>query len=212
MRDISKIGALFDLDGVIIDSESLYTEFWSEIERMYPTGIPNFPVAIKGTTLPTILENYPTQEIRDDVTRRLVDFQANMKYRLFPGAIEFLEEIRDKGIPTALITSSDDQKMSCVFEQLPQLKDKFDYIIDGSMVTNSKPHPEGYLRGAEAIGRKPEDCFVFEDSLQGLAAGKASGATVIGLCTTYPKETVSQIADKTISGFTPTTLTELLNL
>ncbi|MCH5319277.1 MAG: HAD family phosphatase [Paramuribaculum sp.] len=212
MRDIDLTGALFDLDGVILDTENIYTEFWAEIEKEFPTGIPNFPIAIKGTTLPTILSNYPTNEIKDEISRRLKNFQANMPYRAFPGAIEFLEELMSRNIPAALVTSSDDQKMSCVFKTIPQLKDKFVTVIDGSMVSNSKPHPEGYLRAAKAINRRPENCFVFEDSLQGLAAGRASGATVVALATTYPRENLEGLADIIIELFSDNTLETLLSL
>ena len=57
-------------------------------------------------------------------------------------------------------------------------------LVTGSMVKRSKPDPEGYLTGAQLIGVPIEDCYVFEDSLQGLQAGMSSGATVIGLATT----------------------------
>lgn len=188
-------GALFDLDGVIIDSEGRYTKFWEDIEHIYPTGIPDYAVAIKGTTLPVILNNYNTQEVRDDITRRLMDFQSRMAFEPYPGAMEFLEELARRGVPMALVTSSDDRKMARLFDTLPRLRDLMKVVIDGSMVSHSKPHPEGYLRAAKEIGRNPEDCFVFEDSLQGLAAGRASGATVVGIATTYPPQTIKERAD-----------------
>ena len=192
-------GALFDLDGVIIDSEGRYTIFWNEIERIYPTGIPNYAIAIKGTTLPTILNNYNSQKVRDDITARLMEFQANMVYEPYPGAIEMLEELNRRDVPMALVTSSDERKMSHLFQHLPRLKELMCAVIDGSMVTHSKPDPEGYLRGAAAIGVAPENCFVFEDSLQGLSAGRSSGATVVGLSTTYPVEEIEKRADIVVS-------------
>lgn len=190
---------LFDLDGVIIDSERLYTEFWSKIEEIYPTGIPNFPVAIKGSTLPEILVLYPTEEIRKDVTRRLNEFQDSMVFPLLPGAIEFLDSLKEQGIPRALVTSSDTRKMDCLFRQLPQLREKFDVILDASKVTKSKPDPQGYLIAAEALGAKPEECVVFEDSLNGLKAARASGAKVVALATTYPAEELKGMGDLIIS-------------
>lgn len=190
---------LFDLDGVIIDSERLYTEFWSKIEEIYPTGIPNFPVAIKGSTLPEILVLYPTEEIRKDVTRRLNEFQDSMVFPLLPGAIDFLDSLKEQGIPRALVTSSDTRKMDCLFRQLPQLREKFDVILDASKVTKSKPDPQGYLIAAEALGAKPEECVVFEDSLNGLKAARASGAKVVALATTYPAEELKGMGDLIIS-------------
>lgn len=192
---------LFDLDGVIIDSEGLYTIFWSDIESIYPTGIPNFAVAIKGSTLPEILALYPTEEIRMDVTARLHDFQDNMKFPLMPGAMEFLQKLKDKGIPRALVTSSDPRKMERVYSQLPQLKGMFDVIIDASKVTRSKPDPQGYLLAAEELGTDIRDCVVFEDSFNGLKAGRASGAKVIALATTYPADVLAGLADEVWEGW-----------
>lgn len=84
-------GALFDLDGVIIDSETLYTGFWNDIEAEFPTGIPDYAIAIKGRTLESIMEEYPTEEIRREITRRLMEFQASMRFTPLPGAVEMFE-------------------------------------------------------------------------------------------------------------------------
>ena len=73
---MAEIGVLFDLDGVLIDSETTYTKFWSEIGRIYPTGLDNFAIAIKGTTLPSILEYFPDASVRENITKRLLAFQA----------------------------------------------------------------------------------------------------------------------------------------
>lgn len=193
--------ALFDLDGVIIDSEKLYTVFWNDIEQMYPTGIPDYAVAIKGTTLPEILSHYPTEDIKQDITRRLYEFQDNMRFPLIGGAVDFLERLRANGIPRALVTSSDARKMRCLKSQLPELLELFDVVIDASKVTRSKPDPQGYLIAVEAVGVKPEDCVVFEDSINGLKAGRASGAGVVALATTYPAETLAPLADKVIESW-----------
>jgi HAD superfamily hydrolase (TIGR01509 family) len=194
-------GALFDLDGVLIDSESTYTRFWQEIDRIYPTGIENYAIAIKGTTLPEIMKHYDDESVKSDILRRIHDFQESMTYELYPGVVGFLTELRDRGIRSAIVTSSDNRKMQLLFEQLPQLKELVDVVVDASMVTRSKPDPEGYLKAAEAIGCNPDDCFVFEDSIQGLKAGNASGATVIALATTYPQEQLKGKAAKIIGGF-----------
>ena len=193
--------ALFDLDGVIIDSERLYTVFWDGIEKIYPTGIENFAVAIKGSTLPEILSLYKSDEEREDITSRLLDFQDNMMFPLMPGAMEFLKKLKDNGIPRALVTSSDSRKMDCLFKQLPELKDMFDVIIDASKVTKSKPDPQGYLLAAEALGVNAGDCEVFEDSLNGLKAGRASGAKVVGLATTLPAASLEGMADLIVGGW-----------
>lgn len=206
-----KYGALFDLDGVLIDSESMYTVFWQEIDRLYPTGIPNYAIAIKGTTLPEILKNYTDPAVVGDIVRRINEFQLTMRYPIFPGVEDFLTDLRRHGIPAAIVTSSDDRKMAHLYEQHPHFRDYFDVIIDASKVTRSKPDPQGYLMAAQALGCKPEDCIVFEDSLQGLKAGKAAGAKVVALATTYPREQLQGFADTIIDGFNEVTVDSLFD-
>lgn len=209
---MKRYGALFDLDGVLIDSESTYTRFWTEIDRIYPTGIENYAIAIKGTTLPEIMKHYDNEEVKADILRRIHDFQETMSYSLYPGVENFLSELQSRGIPAAIVTSSDSRKMQLLFGQIPQLKIYFQAVIDASMVSKSKPHPEGYIKAADAIGCRPEDCFVFEDSLQGLKAGNASGATVVALATTYPREALNGKAAKIIDGLGDITVDDMLSL
>lgn len=191
--------ALFDLDGVLIDSESTYTLFWASIEETYPTGIPDFPVAIKGTTLQEILKHYPDEAVRAEICRRLLDFQDSMVFSLYDGVAELLADLKTHGVPAAIVTSSDESKMTRLFGQHPTLRHCFDAVIDASKVTRSKPDPQGYLLAAQTLGVDPRHCFVFEDSLQGLRAGRASGATVVGLTTTYPQSAVEPLADIVVS-------------
>lgn len=205
-------GALFDLDGVLIDSETTYTRFWEEIDRIYPTGIENYAIAIKGTTLPEILKHYEDESVRTDIVRRVVEFQENLTFNLYDGVEEFLAQLRQNNIRTAIVTSSDNRKMQLLFSQIPQLKELVDVVIDASMVTHSKPNPEGYLKAAEAIGCNPKDCYVFEDSLQGLKAGRESGATAIALATTYPRETLKGKAAKIIDGFVGFSVKDMLSI
>ncbi len=209
---MAAIGALFDLDGVLIDSETTYTRFWEEIDRIYPTGIENYAIAIKGTTLPEILKHYDDEMVRTDIVRRVVEFQDALKFNLYDGVIEFLTELRQNSIHTAIVTSSDNKKMRLLFEQIPQLKEFVDVIIDASMVEHSKPNPEGYLKAAAALGCAPKDCYVFEDSLQGLKAGTDSGATVIALSTTYPREILKGKAAKIIDGFVGFSVKDMLSI
>ncbi|MCH5245462.1 MAG: HAD family phosphatase [Muribaculaceae bacterium] len=212
MNAKKRCGALFDLDGVLIDTESTYSLFWSSIDEMYPTGIEDFAAAIKGTTLTEILGHFPTDDIRADVKRRIHDFEATMVYDIMPGVMELLQSLREEGFPIAIYTSSDNVKMAHLRAQHPQLLDAVDVIITGSDVSNSKPHPEGYINAAKALGCRPEDCFVFEDSIQGLEAGRCSGATVIGLATTLPAERLHGKARVILDGLTGFTAKNLLEL
>lgn len=207
---MSDKGVLFDLDGVLIDSESIYTVFWAGIDREFPTGIPDFAHAIKGTTLSSILELFPEGDVREKVMARIHDFEDSIVYREFPGVRKFLASLKNAGIPMAIVTSSDKVKMECLFRQLPWMEGYFDAIVDGDMVSRSKPDPQGYLMGARAVGRDIRDCYVFEDSHQGLEAGRRSGATVIGLATTNSRESLEGEAHELIDGFTGFTLDDML--
>ncbi len=204
-------GVLFDLDGVLIDSEGEYSKFWAETGRKYGVPDPDFAANIKGTTLTEIL-TYFRAEDRDAVVQEIHDFEKQMRYPLFPGVEDFLKELKRFGIPAAVVTSSDDVKMSYLFAAHPEFKDYFSEFVTGSQVKKSKPDPEGYLTGARAIGVAPENCFVFEDSIQGLQAGLSSGAVVIGLATTNPVEKVSPLCHKVIRSFEDFTVDEMLSV
>lgn len=198
----TKYGFLFDLDGVIIDSESQYTRIWAQINQEFPTGIPGFELIIKGSTLSKILnENYDSEETRNKVSRRLHQLEAQMKYNYLPFAREFLIELKKRNLPSVLVTSSDNKKMAHLYEEIPEIRSFFDYIITGDLVKTSKPSPEGYLLGAEKIGVDPSRCFVFEDSLQGVMAGKNAGAYVVGIAGTLESEKLAPFSHIVINNF-----------
>ncbi len=198
---MGKTGVLFDLDGVLIDSEGLYTKFWEDVEQIYPSGIENFAYKIKGTALFNILNTYFSPNIHQDIINRVHDFENHIVYPIYEGAMEFLSELQQRDIPAAIVTSSDNVKMESLYHQYPFFKSYFSAIITGSDVTKSKPDPQGYLLAAKAIGCNAEDCYVFEDSLQGLEAGMRSGATIIGLTTSNPAEILKDKAHELIDNF-----------
>lgn len=195
----SKKGMLFDLDGVLVDSEGEYSKFWGSMGARYGL-VPTFASDIKGTTIGEILLNFPESD-HGLILDALHEFEANMEYPLYSGVMEFLERLKLAGIPSAIVTSSDNVKMDLLFIRRPELRAMVNEIITGSMVKHSKPDPEGYLKGAQMIGVPIEECCVFEDSLQGLQAGRSSGATVIGIATTNPREKVAPLADITVDKF-----------
>ena len=190
-------GALFDLDGVLIDSEGIYYKFWDSIARDYNVGVPDFAMAIKGTNMASIMAHFAPED-HAEILRRHTEFQQNMRFEFFEGALDFVRILAARGIPRAVVTSSEEGKMQQLYAQHPEFPSLFNAIITGDMVTNGKPHPECYLKGAAAIGCDIRDCYVFEDSLQGIQAGATAGATVVGLTTTYPHEIIAPLAHITI--------------
>ncbi len=207
------IGVLFDLDGVILDSEGTYTRFWEEIDRLYPTHVDGFAQVIKGSNLHKILHDYfPNDEIRGKVTQLLDSFQEQMRYAFFPHALAWIEQLHEAGVPMCVVTSSDKRKMNAVYAQHPHFKGLFNNVVVGEMVKNPKPDPECFLLGAQLLGVDIKNCYVFEDSLNGLQAGKESGAKVIALATTLPQVTLEGKADLIINNFNGFDLKTMLAL
>lgn len=191
---------LFDLDGVLVDTEDSYTEFWYSIDEIYPTGIENFAKVIKGTTLNSILNLYfRSDEIRDDIKRRLKAFERDMPFVLFPGALNLLKSLKSRGKRIAIVTSSPVEKMSRLMTEIPEMKACVDVLITDEDVVESKPSPEGYLLAASRLNVEPCRCVVVEDSINGLSAGRNAKAIVVGLSTTNPRSSIVDLADYTFS-------------
>lgn len=210
-RKLCDIGFLFDLDGVIIDSEKEYTRIWSLINQEFPTGIERFEYKIKGCTLSKILEeNYATPDLRKKVSDLLHKLEAEMHYEFLPSAEEFLLKLKNSSLPMALVTSSDNKKMAHLWEELPQLESIFDFIVTGDKVKESKPSPEGYLLAAKALGVSPQRAAVFEDSLQGVMAGKNANSYVVGISGTLPAETLAPFSHIVVEGLNEISLDHLI--
>ncbi len=198
-----KIYALFDLDGVIIDTEPQYDVFWKAIGKKYRPDIERLEVLIKGTTTPNILKTY-FSHLSEEETSRLVkmhdEFELSMDYPEIPGAIAFIRSLREAGIPTGLVTSSGNEKVMAVSAQY-HFSELFDTVVTAQRITEGKPNPMCYLLAAKDLGADPSDCFVFEDSFAGIQAGTAAGMKVIGLSTTNPEETIKNKVLQVIPDF-----------
>ncbi|GAB2459618.1 HAD family hydrolase [Conyzicola lurida] len=117
-------------------------------------------------------------EIINSLTESVKDqIRASVPWR--PGAMELLAELREAGVPTALVTMSLRTMAQLVVDSIPF--DAFDAIVSGDDVTHAKPHPEPYLTGASLLGVDIADCVALEDSQPGLASAVASGAVSIGI-------------------------------
>lgn len=207
-----KYGFLFDLDGVLIDSEKEYTKIWSTVNAEYPTGVPSFESRIKGCTLDKILDDYfPDREIREKVVKRLYELEGKMHYEYLPGAVELLKELRKRNFPAALVTSSNDDKMRHLDEELPEIRSYFTTIITADLISKSKPDPEGYLLAAKKIDCDIKNSIVFEDSYQGVKAGRRSGAYVVGVKGTVADNLLEEYSDKLVGSLAEIKLDDLLN-
>ena len=207
---MSQTAALFDLDGVLVDSEGVYYEFWDNIDKMFPTGIPDFAASIKGSTLKKIMDYFPDPDVRSRIIKMLDEQERSMKYVLFDGVLPFLDDLRSRHIPCAIVTSSNEDKMHKLFDQHPGFADYFKVVITDRQVTRSKPDPQGYLMAASQLDCDPAGCYVFEDSFSGLEAARRSGAKVIALSTTNTADLLKDKADKVISSFNQLSVDKLL--
>ena len=195
MNKEKPIAALFDFDGVVVDTEPQYSLFWDEKGKKYHPEIPEFGHHIKGQTLIQIYSQFFLQPegLQSEITRELLDYETRMSFEFIPGVVDFMKELRLKGVKIAIVTSSNNQKMANAHRALPELKSMVDYIVTADKVSHSKPHPECFLLGAESVQVPVENCVVFEDSFHGIESGRRAGMKVIGLATTNP---ASSIEDK----------------
>jgi HAD superfamily hydrolase (TIGR01509 family) len=201
---------LFDFDGVLVDTETQYTHMWDAIGRDF-LGEEGFGWKIKGQTLKDIYASHiPDPEMQVSVTERLDEYERQMVYEFIPGVPEFLKTLKEAGVPTAIVTSSNDKKMANVYRALPQIKSLVDMILTSEHFTKSKPDPECFLKGMELLGGTPADTVIFEDSIHGLTAARASGAKVIGLATTFPAERITSLCDMVIQDFSELNISDLM--
>lgn len=214
MNTNEPIAALFDFDGVVVDTEPQYSLFWDEKGEKYHPEIPEFGHHIKGQTLTQIYSQYFLQPegLQPEITRELLDFETRMTFEFIPGVADFMKELRQKGVKIAIVTSSNDQKMANAHRALPELKSMVDAIITADKVTHSKPHPECFLLGAETLQMPIDRCIVFEDSYHGLEAGNRAGMKVIGLATTNPASAIADKASLVIPDFVDFTFEKMVTV
>jgi len=183
---------IFDMDGVIIDSNPWHRIAWAEYtrrqgvemtetmqRRMYGKRNDEIIRDFLGTHLGD-LEVFAHGAAKEALYRELIE--ARTQESLVPGVREFLTRYRN--LDLAVATNAEAANVDFVIDATG-LRPFFRVIVNGHEVTNPKPHPEIYLRVAEGLRLPPEDCIVFEDSHTGVAAGLAAGMRVVGVGTTH---------------------------
>lgn len=179
-------GAIFDMDGLLLDTERLYQESWVEMAREFGQAPdPAFPSAVSGTSgegmREVIRQYYPAVDPyafqAGCIARvgRILDEQGPL---VKPGARELLEYFRQRGIRTALASSTGRERILSNL-RAAKLDRFFDAVVSGQQVERGKPEPDIFLLAASELGCPPEECYVFEDSVNGVRAGMAAGCVTV---------------------------------
>ncbi|MBO4914768.1 MAG: HAD family phosphatase [Oscillospiraceae bacterium] len=178
-------GAIFDMDGLLIDSERLWQSQWHALAEERGITLPeSFAGEICGTAGPRtkeVLRRHfhvdDPQPIQEECRRRMQKLEEH-GVPLKPGAREILDALREQGWRTAVASSSPTEMIHHNL-LMNGVEDRFDVFASGGEVKNGKPFPDIFLLAAERLALRPEECFVLEDSLSGVEAGWRAGCKTI---------------------------------
>jgi len=206
---------IFDLDGVIVDTAKYHFIAWKALaEELGFEFTLEDNERLKGVSrmksLDILLEigalEFSEKEkhaMAEKKNTLYVSYIEKMTpEEILPGVPEFLQELRKKGIKIALGSASKNSPM--ILDRI-QLSGMFDAVVDGNSITEAKPNPEVFLKGAERLGISPENCVVFEDAIAGIEAARNAGMYCIGI---GEPETLG-MADLVIPGFVGFTFEKL---
>jgi len=189
-------GALFDWDGVVIDSSRQHEESWemlaAEIGKPLPPdhfvrgfGMKNqviIPQILKWTNDPGEIDRY---SLRKEFLYRQIIREHGIQP--LPGVVELLELLGRHGVPCSVASSTHRENIETIFDAMG-LRGYFRAVVTSEDVSHGKPDPEVFLKSAAKIGRDARNCVVFEDAHVGIAAGRDAGAKVIAVATTHSVE------------------------
>lgn len=188
-----KLGALFDWDGVVIDSSKAHEESWELLAEEINKPLPNshfkkgfgrknqviIPGILKWTNDPEEIEQLGHR--KEELYRHIVSKQGVDR---IPGIEAFLKNLNEVGIGCAVGSSTPRKNVETILEMMG-FNPYFQAIVCAEDVTRGKPHPEVFLTGAIRLGVDSANCVVFEDALAGLRAAKAGGMKAVALATTH---------------------------
>ena len=180
---MGKKAVIFDMDGVIFDTEKVYLDIWTEVFENYGYKMTKeLYVTVMGTgrknVIKTFLENFgddlPIEKMYEEKDNQLFYRIENQGIPLKEGVKELFSMLKEKNYKIALATSA---KRERVEKQIKDkwLKESFDAIVCGDDVEKGKPSPDIFLKAAKKIDVEPENCFVVEDSPAGIKAAFSGG-------------------------------------
>ena len=207
---------LFDLDGVVVDTAKYHFIAWKALaEELGFEFTLEDNERLKGVSrmqsLEILLEIGGLQFSESE--KMAMAEKKNTLYvsyiekmtpeETLPGVEKFLQELRTKGIRIALGSASKNAPM--ILDRI-QLTGLFDVIVDGNSISEAKPNPEVFLKGAEKLGVSPEECVVFEDAIAGIEAARNGNMHCVGI----GDPEILGLADLVISGFDGFTVEKLM--
>lgn len=199
---------LFDVDGVVVESELLHLQTFNELLKPLDIHISEnewkqrFLGAGSDSIMKTLFkDNGIAEDPTSWVNRRRELYQTRVAQgdlQPVPGFLSFYQSVQNADLPTIFVSTGHPENISAALESLG-LRGKHP-VIDGTQVKRLKPDPEAYLMGSQTLGVHPAHCLVFEDSPIGVTAAKTAGMTCVALTTTNPSEDLSE-ADLIIPNF-----------
>jgi beta-phosphoglucomutase len=186
-------GILFDVDGVLLDSEPFIRE--AAIAMFAESGVKTSEsdfIPFTGTgedrflAGPAAIYGVPYRPAMKDRTYRIYEEIVRGRLTGLPGSSEFIARCRSMGFKLAVATSADRVKLEINLREIGLPESAFDALVSAGDVERKKPFPDVYLKAAEAIGLRAADCLVVEDAISGIQAGRAAGARCLGITTSFP--------------------------
>jgi beta-phosphoglucomutase len=186
-------GVLFDMDGVLVDSEPFISKaaimMFEELgAKVSPEDFHPFVGMGENRYIGGVAEKHNIEIDIEKVKARTYEIYGNIvkgKLSPLPGVHGFISRCREKGFRLALATSADRVKMEVNLGEIGLPAGTFNYIVTGLDVANKKPSPDIYLMAARMIGLDPAECLVVEDAVSGIKAGKAAGCKCLGITSSF---------------------------
>lgn len=187
--------AIFDMDGTLIDNTPYHFKSWQALFKKYGKGElsrETYYSEISGVPLfETIIRIFGAEHDETGLKKLLAEKEELYRQLYAPfvspvaGLLNFLAGLKNAGIKMAMATSATVDDIDFILNKIP-IRADFDEIVNSSMVSRPKPHPQIFLKAAEMLNTPPEQCVVFEDSLAGIKAAKAAGMKVVAITTGHP--------------------------
>jgi len=206
---VSFAGVIFDMDGVLCDSEDFMAEAAAAMfaetydVTVHPDEFRPFRGMGEDRYLGGVAKNHGiTLDLSVDKNRAYEIFLQRIPGRLhpLPGALEFIASCRARGLKLAVATSADRLKLNGMLPEIGLPHRLFDAIVTGSDVTRKKPNPDIFLTAAKLIGLPAEQCLVVEDASSGVQAAKAAGSRCLALTTSLDAGTLRGLGADWVAG------------